>query len=179
MPEPPTIEARLAALEAQAKRVGAVDSRIPLLATEFDIETAVFPPAVSVYGAASSVGHLSWQGLLCNSEYYDTDSMHDTATNSHRFVASTAGKYVLTASVSFAAAAGGNRRLVRFDYSDGGGTRALSSVFHAGDAIIAYVNISAHHHFAAGDSVDLDAWQDSGGALNVTPTEFSMTWVAP
>ncbi|KKL75014.1 hypothetical protein LCGC14_2059110, partial [marine sediment metagenome] len=58
-------------------------------------------------------------GLTFDQEDYDTDTIHDTGSNTNRLTATTAGKYIITGAARFAANATGTRRLgIRLNGTD-------------------------------------------------------------
>jgi len=116
--------------------------------------------------SAQSINTGTWTAITFDTERFDSDNYHDNATNNTRFTIPVAGRYVLSANIAFAANATGLRGL-RF--------------FKNGTTIIAFEQVNAvttgdytslvctrHYEFAAGDYVTCDAYQGSGGALNVT-----------
>jgi hypothetical protein len=126
------------------------------------------PPAARVYhNASQSVANITLTALALNSERFDTDTMHDTATNNSRLTCKTAGLYEIKGCAAFATSAVGNVRAlqirlngvtdlgVQYGHPIGGG--ALSSI----------ITVSTLYELAVNDYVQLMAYQDSGGALNV------------
>lgn len=101
-----------------------------------------------------------------DSETFDTDTMHDTVTNNTRLTATTAGKYLVIGQMEFAANATGERRL---SIGKNGATNDVATVVHDAAAsgetriiVAGFVDLSAT------DYVQLEAWQNSGGNLNVS-----------
>jgi len=181
MPEPPTIESRLARLEAEAakrKGLGAVDFRIPLLATGFDIEAAVFPPKVFAYRSATqTIPTADGTALALNVELFDTDSMHDNATNNTRITFRTAGTYVVDLSSSWAAdPANAYIKILK------NGTSDLKLQQIVGD--YRSMSLTAIRDFVVGDYIEMIVFQNSGGDLATIAaagkySTFSAVWVAP
>ena len=103
-----------------------------------------------------------------DSEYYDTDAIHSTASNTSRFTvpAGLGGKWELICSLSFAAATAGTYRALRlrkngadinfFDGAPAGSTSQTS---------ISYSNIL---ELVATDYIEVTADQDSGGTINLS-----------
>lgn len=130
-------------------------------------QTAPHVPAARVYhNAAQSVAHNTLVALAFNSERYDTDVIHDTATNNSRLVCKTAGLYSVKGCAAFAASATGirqvNIRLNGATYLDG------LTLPAAGAADATMITVTTDYFLAANDYVELIAYQTSGGALNVT-----------
>lgn len=133
-----------------------------------------------VYNSANiSVSNATVTALTFNSERFDTDSIHSTASNTSRLTATTAGVYQITGHVRWASNATGSRLL----YIRENGTAAISY-----EQIAASVNgegimdVTALWKLAAGEYVELVTWQNSGGALNVEAwnyysPEFEMAMV--
>lgn len=121
--------------------------------------------------------------LTFNSERWDADAMHSTSLNTGRLTAVRPGLHLLDAGVEFAASAGGNERQIAFRLN---GTTFIkaSKVPRPTAALGSTIGVSTHYRLAAGDYVEVLAYQDSGAALNVVASanyspEFSMTWVSP
>lgn len=146
-----------------------------------NINNLIVRPAARVYHSAAqsaTSGVSLW--LAFNSERYDTDAIHDTATNNSRLTCQTAGIYLVEATLAFAANVTGvrgaqlllngttNIAIVREPAATGGHEHLLT--------------ISTTWAFAVNDYVEVLAFQSSGGALNVTAAsaysaEFMMTWI--
>lgn len=140
------------------------------------------PPACRVYHSANqNIPTVTTTALAFNSERFDTDTMHDTATNNSRITIKTAGVYAVAAGVWFAANGLGNIREAwiqvngatriaedcRAPVGGGGGTRiALSTIYK----------------LAVNDYLEVIAYQDSGStvaadAFGAAAPEFSATWI--
>jgi hypothetical protein len=103
-----------------------------------------------------------------DSEYYDTDAIHSTASNTSRFTVPTGlgGKWQIICSLSFAAATAGSYRSLRlrkngtdinfFDGAPAGSTSQTS---------ISYSNIL---DLVATDYIEVTADQNSGGTINLS-----------
>jgi hypothetical protein len=139
-------------------------------------------PRCRVYhSAAQSIPNGTVSTLSFDGERYDTDTMHDTATQNSRLTCRTAGLYVIHAHVEFALNATGERHVIlllngatQLAYHD---QPALST-----NAVI--VSVSTQYPLAVGDYVECQVYQNSGGALNVNVSaarspEFAMAWVGP
>ena len=139
------------------------------------------PPSARVYNDADiSVANNTLVALTFNTERWDTDTIHNTSTNTNRLTCQTAGLYHIYGTVLFAANATGQRAVqiklngttfiggdMRVDAAASGGTR-LTAV--------------TEYSLSAADYVELVVFQDSGGALNVTSAgnyspEFGMTYL--
>lgn len=135
-------------------------------------EVLVDPPACSVYNSSAvSLSNDTATVLNADTENYDNDSMHSTVTNTSRITIQTAGRYLLTAAVGFAANATGNRS-IEFKLNGvalSGGTLLASSGSTNSTAIV----LTRTLVLAAADYVEVTATQRSGGALNTTLSEFA------
>lgn len=122
----------------------------------------------------------SWKTLTFNSEHWDTDSIHSTSTNTDRLTCVTAGRYLVFGHVEFAANGTGVRSI-----------RITKNGVRVASAIANNVTASFNHNMslctvvdmAATDYVQLDAYQNSGGNLNITrqvnwSPEFGMVRIA-
>lgn len=141
-------------------------------------------PHARVYNSAA-ISHAtsgSNQIITFNSERYDTGSCHSTVSNTSRLTVPSGGGgvYSIGGCVGFLANATG----VRYAYIvvNGATTIALNTA-PATSAIDTRVTVACDYLLAAGDYVELGAYQNSGGALNMTATgnmcpEFWFRWVA-
>lgn len=122
-------------------------------------------PAARVYhNVDQSISHNTLTALAFNSERFDTDTIHDTATNNSRLTCKTAGKYNIIGQVTFASSTTGLRSI---------------NIKLNGATIIAFIEASADnsgadrlqvttlYDLAVNDYVELVAFQASGEALNV------------
>lgn len=131
---------------------------------------------------ATSIATAALTAVPFDAEAYDDATpMHDNATNNTRLTAATAGIYLVTGSLVYAAAAGGTIReaIIR----KGGATvYGGQQAPPGGGAIRSDVTVAAQVDLAAAEYVELLAYQDSGAGLNVetsngttgTVTHFSM-----
>ena len=118
-----------------------------------------------VYNSGNiSVPNSIGTSLTFNSERFDTDAYHSTVSNTDRLTAPVAGTYLISGTVRFESNATGVRQV----------TVVLNSgspiVFFLTDAVSANVtvlNVSTVYQLAAGDYIQLRAFQNSGGSLNV------------
>lgn len=142
-------------------------------------------PGASVAGAAGAAGSVSgcafhnttqalvtatFTALNFNSEDFQTGTLHSTVTNNSRVTIATAGVYCFTGTVAFAANATGQRVIV---IKVNGTTYYDKLAFPnngAGNTFEA--QITKLLSLAAGDYVELFAYQDSGGNLNVGDVTF-------
>jgi hypothetical protein len=131
------------------------------------LATAATARACRVYNDANfthdSTGN--YLAITFNSERNDTYSMHSTTSNTSRITFAVAGWYYIWGAAVFDANATGVRRLgVRL-----GGSTYIAATNHtaasAGEA--SYLNISTLYYFAATNYIELMAYQNSGGNLDV------------
>lgn len=102
--------------------------------------------------------------LTFNTERFDSGSLHSTSSNTGRLTAPVTGLYMAGAHVSFASNATGIRLLrVRLNGSTVIGTQLMPAV--SGDSTV--VSVSTLYQLTAGDYVEAQAYQTSGGNLNV------------
>lgn len=132
----------------------------------------------SVYDstATQSIATGTWTTITFNSEFYDTDAYHSTSTNTGRFTVPTGktGYYLLNAMALFAINTTGFRQL-RF-------TKNGSFLIASGDVSgsvtnqYPYVMLNTTLYLTAGDYIELGAYQNSGGNLNVYRDGQSSTY---
>lgn len=125
------------------------------------------PPACAVYHtAAQSVPNATWTTVLFNSEYYDTDAMHDTATNTSRITISTTGIYLLTANILFDIGGTGNRQ-VDFMKNGSGFIYRGQTTNNISASFFTDVSTSTMMSLTAGDYMEVIVYQTNGAALNI------------
>lgn len=140
-----------------------------------DLEFLISPPACSVYDTTGQTLTTATSTVINHgSENYDNDAMHSTVSNTSRITAQTAGRYLFIVTVEFAANATGLRQVFFYknNVSTGVGSRqnattTFNAIFQASATII----------LAAGDYVEIQAYQSSGGNLNCTPREFAAVFL--
>lgn len=129
------------------------------------------------HNAGQAIANGAETTLAFNSERFDTDDLHNNVTNNSRLTAPVAGVYLITASIQWAATAGGLRQLfIRHN-----GTTAIASELLTGVANHQQT-VSTIYKLAANDYVEVRVNQTSGASLNVTTTgnnspEFSMSYL--
>ena len=141
-------------------------------------------PMVRVYNNANiaTVSGVT-KVLTFNSEFFDTDAMHSTASNTHRLKATTAGKYLIIGQVRWHARNTGRRDMsIRLNGVTVIGFAEIGSV--ADSTAFPGINVSTTYHLAAGEWVDLAVRQTSGGGINVRSEAyfspiFEMVWLGP
>ena len=133
-------------------------------------------PAARVFNSGNiSCGDGTFTTLTFDSETFDTDTIHNTGSNTSRLTATTAGIYVVTGHATFDANATGRRALeIRLDNTS---SLALQTVASPG-AVNHELSVTTIYALTAGQYVELRAFQNSGGSLNVLATPFfGMAWV--
>ncbi len=169
----------------RAQDSGQFDHRIPLLATGFDIEDAIFPPAVRAYNLTGVTIPNNSSTILNNnlsSEWYDTDGMHRTDANTGRLTAVTTGIYVVSANIEWAANTTGVRSLDIL--VDGTTTIASISEHEPNGSNTLSLSVTTSFPLKLGEWFVMRVFQNSGGDLNIVRSdrwspEFAAVWVAP
>ena len=136
-------------------------------------------PSARVYNNADiSIANNTVIALTFNAERWDTDTIHDTSTNTGRLTCKTAGVYNIFANVAFNTNTTGYRStLIRHN---GSTTIGLCVSAPASGAYTIH-NLSCQYSLAVNDYVEVVVQQTSGGALlvktglNYSP-EFGMTF---
>lgn len=122
-------------------------------------------PIVRVYNTVNqSVPNNTDQGLIFNSEEFDPYNSFDANYDPSRLVAAVAGYYQVSASVSWATNATGERRLILHKNDIGQVIEMDSRMAVSGNPTIQ--NLSTLIHLNVGEHVELHAVQTSGGPLN-------------
>lgn len=137
--------------------------------------------AARVYNSsAQTIGTASTTVLTFNSERFDTNTLHDTSTNTSRLTAPVTGLYTISGMVTFATNGTGRRQL-RITLN---GTTDLAIAQFPGDATLPVrMNVQTIYHLSATDYVELRVYQDSGGNLDTVvgaaaSPEFAMALLA-
>jgi hypothetical protein len=138
------------------------------------------PPRCLVYQTAtSSTTSGSTSVITFDTEQYDTDTMHSTSVNTGRITATTTGLYTVYGQVCMASNATGTRTL---SLVKNGATTLANARLHTVIATNAYTDLEVDVQMTAGDYVELNMLQTSGGALSTVAglgnTWFSARWVA-
>lgn len=123
------------------------------------------PRARAYATATQSIPNATYTALTFDSEQYDTDSIHSTASNTDRLTCTTAGVYHITANVHFDVSATGGRIAAIVHNNITFVQRQVldpSSVASFGTQFV----VSADYQCAAGDYFQLQVYQTTGGALN-------------
>jgi hypothetical protein len=184
---PEQVEDRLKALEARNLklekdlRAGRIDNRIPLLATGFDLEDAIFPPAVRVtMSGAQTIGNNAFASLTFNTEDFDTDTMHSTASNTNRITVNTAGIYLIIGSAEWATIAAG-RRITRLRVNGATEIATGETGSAAGGSEFPCTTVATLYKMEKADWVEVRVFQSRGGDLDVRSqlTFFTAIWQAP
>lgn len=99
-----------------------------------------------------------------NSERWDTDVIHDNATNNSRLTCKTAGVYDIGANVRFASNATGMRSLrLRLN----GVTDIAEENRTALSGVATVFIVFTEYLLAVNDYIEVSAFQNSGGSLNI------------
>ncbi len=159
---------------------GAILTEAQLDILSDDITFLANPPKVRVYNSAaiSHATNAAFQAVTFNSERFDTDTMHSTSVNTDRLTFTTAGTYLVGGCVQFANNGTGVRALrLRL----GGATDIALVEQPVGGTDTHALEVSTLYAFTAGQYVTLDAFQSSGGALNMlaqpnSSPEFWAIW---
>lgn len=125
----------------------------------------VTPYARARKSADQAIPNTTTTAISWDLEDTDNDGVHDTATNNTRFVCRTGGVYVFDGRAFWASGGGAVRELeLRITRAAGGTDSIYADTAPAGSFT---QQLAAIIELAVGDYVELYAYQDSGGALNV------------
>lgn len=122
-------------------------------------------PSARVYHSVSqSIANSSYVALAFNSETFDTDTIHDTVTNNSRLTAKTPGKYFICGNIRFAGNSVGFRGVtIKLN-----GVDIIADIESPNNGVdFLSLIISSVYNLSVNDYVELLAYQNSGGALNV------------
>jgi hypothetical protein len=135
-------------------------------------------PRVHAYdGSGNVVADVSVVKLiLLDSEVYDTDNMHSTASNTSRIVFTTAGLYSVDVQVQFPSAtytAGNLNIRLNAAGASGGGTSLLNLQFNVAAAAFGSPHAVFSRFFAAADYIEAFVSQTSGASRTTVAGQFS------
>jgi hypothetical protein len=136
------------------------------VATLEGLESAPTNIICRVYNSAA-ISHTTsgtFQALTFDSERFDPSGMHSTSSNTSRITVPRAGKYLIGATIRFALSATGARQ-VRLRVNGATTIAQCNTAAYSGLEMV--LNISTVYQLAANDYVEVLAWQDTGGALNL------------
>ncbi|MAF43780.1 MAG: hypothetical protein CMI54_06400 [Parcubacteria group bacterium] len=137
-------------------------------------------PAVRVYNSANiELANTTMTALTFDSERFDTDAMHSTASNTSRLTCVTAGKYLITANISFLGDTTGGRKV--YLRINGDTYIAMQNAQNLASEAVD-IECSTLYAMSATDYAEVVVIQSSGAALDVDNNnqqspEFSMVWV--
>ncbi len=126
--------------------------------------------------ATQSLTNVTFTKVSMPSEYGDAQGFHDTAVNNSRLTvpAGLAGCYLWGYQLVFAAGGAAGYRTAFLDFNNDGVRRAWQGQVSNGNVTLAACEVINAN---AGDYVELNAYQDSGGALNCgDAVQGSLLW---
>lgn len=148
-------------------------------ATSLGLKMALLQGTVLAFSGASvhnnnvgaSVANAASTALTYSTETIDTDGYHSTSSNTSRLTIPQTGYYQVTAAAEFGANGTGIRQvaIVKNGTSTLGAGRQ-QAVTSGG--LNTLVECSRLLYLTAGDYLEAHVYQDSGGSLNVTTTEY-------
>lgn len=140
-------------------------------------DVAFRPPMCSLYrSSAQSIpnGTSTVVTFPSGTEQIDTDTMHDDSTNNSRITIKTAGVYLVSFQFEFALSSGGGRRTLQLRKN--GNPTGVDIELPSGGGYYPRASGSQIFSLAKDDYVDLSAYQDSGGSLNLEKCNFFAAW---
>jgi len=126
---------------------------------------AAQPSARVFHSISQSVANTTLTVAAFDSEHFDTDTIHDTATNNSRLTCKTAGRYIIIANIRYSPNVTGDRYAqIRLN-----GTTVLGyELCRAAATADTMLLVSTLDSLAVNDYVEVIAYQDSGVSLNLT-----------
>lgn len=133
--------------------------------------------------AALTIANGTLTTLTFDAERHDNASIHSTSSNNSRLVvpAGWGGVWLISANIEWAANAAGHRAVVLL--VNGADRIADESKLSIGAIVMGQRVGGDQYKLAAGDYVEVQVYQNSGGNLNVDASakyspEFAMTWLS-
>jgi len=123
----------------------------------------------------TSIVTATFTTLTWDTEEFDTDGFHSTTSNTHLLTAPASGRYLVLASVAWAASGAGGARVVRIL---GGGQQIVAWDDDPSAGVGLWQNLMSLQDLAAGAGLYLQVYQASGGNLDCLGfSHFSLTRV--
>jgi hypothetical protein len=172
------------AQESTSARAVVAGDQIAATVTAKTLTDAEGPPTCRCYNSTNfSVPNNSQTAVTFDTNRYDPYGMHSTSSNTSRITIPTgwAGTYVISGTAAYAAVNTTGERDLNIGLNGG---NSIASVTTFPSATIATgITITTIYRLAVGDYVELRAYQNSGGALNLTASpnyspEFSIGFLA-
>ncbi len=166
-------------IDPATKHIPSVSGKPPAswgTAIRDDLEFLIEPPSVRVSrsGVAQQISNVTWTTNLWDVTDWDTDSFFTSSTT---FTVPTGpgGKYHVTAGITLGNSTAGSLRLFRLMHEGAEYTRARIPA----DAGTPSAHVTTMIDLAAGDTLHMESYQDSGGNLNIgsgtnNPSHFEM-----
>jgi len=132
-------------------------------------------PVSIIKGAGTdSVNNATWKSVDFSVDIADTSGLHSTTSNNNQHYVKRPGRVKVTSCTAWAANAAGVRKATSL--VNGGGAAAYpDTVEPAHPTQMTYVyHTRTHTGCRSGDSIRVENWQDSGGALNI---DRAQSWV--
>lgn len=128
--------------------------------------TFVGAKSTRIGSAAQSISNNTFTAVLWTADTYDTDSIHDTSSNTDRFTipAGKGGKWAISASVLFAGSSSGERRIAI--YKNGASATTDQRINGQGTGGLT-ASVNSVFNLVATDYLSVYVYQDSGGSLNI------------
>jgi hypothetical protein len=152
----------------------AIDGKIKWAAAA----SSAFVGCRAAKNASQSINDSTFTAASFQVEDYDTDSFHDNSTNNSRMTipSGKGGYYLLVADISFASSGAGTRKIAfRVNGSD---YRTEMGIQASAGGTSTEVVLSDIQNLSAGDYIEVMAWQNSGGALNINYDGNNIGWFA-
>lgn len=125
---------------------------------------AGYTQGARVYNNANiSIANATVTKLTFNSERYDTDTIHDTSSNTGRLTCKTAGKYIISFSYQWQAGSAGFRYVDIFLNN----TTPIASHRNNGENHEGEATITTIYDLAVNDYLEVRVYQNNGTALNI------------
>lgn len=143
-------------------------------------DLAVAPAARARPISNPTLGNDTVTELSLGNEIFDTGGVHSTTTNPERLTAPVDGYYMISGEVVFAADPNGSRQVL-LRRNDSIGTIGESVNRASGTPDRTALPVTTIFRLDAGDYVELDALQSSGGSLDViaSGTYLAIAWIGP
>jgi hypothetical protein len=128
--------------------------------------------------ATQSIANITWTSITFNQEDWDTALYHDTATNNSRLTIPAGvatAYYALSGAINWDSSGAAGIRELRFLKN---GSVILAQTAQNASTSIQLAQIASTERLVAGDYIELQGFQVTGGPLNVVGATRDLCWFA-
>jgi hypothetical protein len=138
--------------------------------------TPTFSGALVTRDAVQSISNETTTLISWNTETFDTDAYHDNSTNPSRFTAPATGYYAVGCNIDWASGGSAGNRIAWL-IKNGATTGIFGNTTVVSNNQVRY-NLNTIVQLTAGDYVEVNVYQSSGGSLNLSHSDNALAfWI--